>query len=80
MARVNIWRRSEFKTARLLELPTSNGWNNGPPVIGPVFDAVTAPVAMATGWGQPNPGCFLDRDFNGGYTAMCGLQDRSGLL
>jgi hypothetical protein len=47
----------------------SNGWNNGP--IGPVFGAITAPFAVATG--QPSPGCRLDRDFNGRYTAMCGL-------
>jgi hypothetical protein len=54
--------------------PTSNGWNNGPPVIGPLFGAVTAPFAVATGaWGQPANGCFVDRDFNGRYTALCGL-------
>ncbi len=52
----------------------NNGWNNGPPVIGPVFGVVTAPFAMATGgWGQSSAGCHLDRDFNGRYTAMCGL-------
>jgi hypothetical protein len=52
----------------------NNGWNNGPPVIGPLFGAATAPFAVATGgWGQPTSGCFLDRDFNGRYTAMCGL-------
>ena len=49
----------------------NNGWNNGPPVIGPVFGVVTSPFAMATG--QPSGGCHLDRDFNGRYTAMCGL-------
>jgi hypothetical protein len=47
----------------------SNGWNNGP--IGPVFGAITAPFAVATG--QPSSGCRLDRDFNGRYTAMCGM-------
>lgn len=41
----------------------SNGWNNGVPVIGPVF-------GMFTGTGQP--GCRLDRDFNGRYTSVCG--------
>jgi hypothetical protein len=47
----------------------SSGWNNGP--VGPVFGAITAPFAVATG--QPSPGCHLDRDFNGRYTAMCGM-------
>ena len=43
----------------------SNGWNNGS-----VFGSITAPFAAATG--QPVPGCHLDRDFNGRYTAVCG--------
>jgi hypothetical protein len=43
----------------------SNGWNNGPPVIGPVFGMFAAP-------GLSRPGCHLDRDFNGRYTAVCG--------
>jgi hypothetical protein len=47
-----------------------NGWNNGPPVIGPVFGMLTAPF---TGWGQPSPGCHVDRDFNGRYTSVCGM-------
>lgn len=52
----------------------SNGWNNGPPVIGPVFGVLTAPFSMATGeWSQPGSGCHVDRDFNGRYTAVCGL-------
>ena len=46
-----------------------NGWNNGPPVIGPVFGMFAAPF---TGWGQPNVGCRADRDFNGRYTSVCG--------
>jgi len=43
----------------------SNGWNNGS-----VFGSLTAPFAAATG--QPAPGCHLNRDFNGRYTAVCG--------
>lgn len=52
------------------------GWSNGGiPIIGPLFDAVTAPVTMATGrgWAQPNPTCGLYHDFNGRYTSICGL-------
>ena len=41
----------------------SNGWNNGMPIIGPVF-------GMFSGAGQP--GCRLERDFNGRYTSVCG--------
>jgi hypothetical protein len=55
--------------------PNYNGWNNGGiPIIGPMFGAVTAPVAMATGnnWGQ-NTNCGLYHDFNGRYTSVCGL-------
>jgi hypothetical protein len=54
--------------------PNSNGWNNGVPIIGPLFGAVTAPVAMATGngWNQ-GPACGLYHDFNGRYTSVCGL-------
>ena len=48
--------------------------NYGIPVIGPVFGVLTAPFTVATGgWAQPNTGCFLDRDFNGRYTAKCGM-------
>jgi hypothetical protein len=43
---------------------------NGFPVVGPVVGLMTAPF---TGFAQPAPGCFVDRDFNGRYTAMCGL-------
>ena len=39
----------------------SNGWNNG---------SVFGSIAAATG--QPAPGCHLNRDFNGRYTAVCG--------
>jgi hypothetical protein len=54
--------------------PNYSGWNNGPPIIGPLFSVVTAPFAMATGgWGQPNPACGLYHDFNGRYTSVCGL-------
>jgi hypothetical protein len=55
--------------------PNYSRWNNGPPIIGPLFGAVTAPVAMATGqgWSQGNPACGLYHDFNGRYTAVCGL-------
>jgi|SRR5579872_3775624 len=52
--------------------PYFNGWNNGPPVIGPVLGVLTAPFAVATGgWGQPNPSCGLYHDFNGRYTSLC---------
>src|SRR3984957_9674083 len=56
--------------------PNYNGWNSGGvPIIGPLFCAVTAPVAMATGnnWGQTTTGCGLYHDFNGRYTSVCGL-------
>jgi hypothetical protein len=48
--------------------------NNGIPIIGPLFGAMTAPVAMATGNGwQSGPACGLYHDFNGRYTSVCGL-------
>ncbi len=54
--------------------PGYAGWNNAPPVIGPVIGVVTAPFAMTTGrWAQPNPTCGLYHDFNGRYTSLCGL-------
>jgi hypothetical protein len=49
----------------------TNRWNNGPPVIGPVFGAIASPFTMVTG--QPSPGCGLYHDFNGRYTSICGL-------
>jgi hypothetical protein len=48
---------------------SSNGWNSGIPVIGPALGMFSAPF---TGWSQAAPGCHLDRDFNGRYTALCG--------
>jgi hypothetical protein len=49
-------------------------WNSAIPVIGPLFGVITAPLTVATGgWARPAQGCFLDRDFNGRYTAMCGM-------
>jgi hypothetical protein len=52
----------------------NGGWSNGPPIVGPVVGVLTAPLGMATGgWGQPASGCYLDRDFNGRYTAICGM-------
>jgi hypothetical protein len=53
----------------------SGAWNNnGIPIIGPLFGAVTAPVAMAMGNGwQSGPACGLYHDFNGRYTSVCGL-------
>ena len=53
----------------------SGAWNNnGIPIIGPLFGAVTVPVAMATGNGwQSGPACGLYHDFNGRYTSVCGL-------
>ena len=54
--------------------PNYNGWNGGVPIIGPLFGAVTAPVAMATGNGRnQGPACGLYHDFNGRYTSVCGL-------
>jgi hypothetical protein len=54
--------------------PNYNGWNSGGiPIIGPLFGAVTAPVAMATGNGWNRPACGLYHDFNGRYTSVCGL-------
>jgi len=53
---------------------TYRGWNSGIPIIGPLFGVVTAPVTMATGgWAQPSSGCGLYHDFNGRYTALCGM-------
>jgi hypothetical protein len=53
--------------------PNYRGWNNGPPIIGPVFGMIMAPFAMATGggWSQASPACGLYHDFNGRYTAVC---------
>jgi hypothetical protein len=54
------------------------GWNNGPPIIGPLFGLITAPFSIATGgWGAPAtmygpPSCQLYHDFNGRYTSVCG--------
>ena len=48
--------------------------NNGVPVFGPLFGVLTAPFSVANGgWAQPNPGCHVDRDFNGRYTSVCGM-------
>jgi hypothetical protein len=48
--------------------------NGGIPIIGPLFGAVSTPVAMATGTGwQSGPACGLYHDFNGRYTSVCGL-------
>ena len=54
--------------------PNYGGWNNGPPIIGPLFGVVTAPVTMAMGggWNQ-GPACGVYHDFNGRYTSICGL-------
>jgi hypothetical protein len=69
--------REQGKTAAVgyVGNPNYRRWNNGPPIIGPLFGVVTAPVAMATGegWSQGNPACGLYHDFNGRYTAVCGL-------
>ena len=51
-----------------------DGWGSGVPLVGPVVGVITAPFAVATGrWAQPNQACHVDRDFNGRYTAVCGL-------
>jgi hypothetical protein len=54
----------------------NGGWSNGGiPIIGPLFGAVTSPIAMTTGrgWAQSGPACGLYHDFNGRYTSVCGL-------
>jgi hypothetical protein len=53
----------------------NSSWNNGIPIIGPLFGAATAPVAMTAGggWAQSGPACGLYHDFNGRYTSVCGL-------
>jgi hypothetical protein len=53
----------------------SSGYNNGIPIIGPLFGAAAAPVAIVTGngWPQSGPACGLYHDFNGRYTSVCGL-------
>jgi len=53
----------------------NGGWSNGGiPIIGPLFGAATAPVAMVgNGWAQSGPACGLYHDFNGRYTSVCGL-------
>jgi hypothetical protein len=54
----------------------NGGWNNGGiPILGPLFGAVTSPIAMTTGggWTQSGPACGLYHDFNGRYTSVCGL-------
>ena len=54
----------------------NGGWSNsGVPIIGSLFGAATAPVAMMTGngWAQSGPACGLYHDFNGRYTSVCGL-------
>lgn len=52
----------------------SGAMNNGIPIVGPLFGAVTSPISMATGngWNQ-GPACGLYHDFNGRYTSVCGL-------
>jgi hypothetical protein len=70
--------REQGNTATVGQVGNPNyngGWNNGGiPIIGPLFGAVTSPVAMATGNGwQSGPGCGLYHDFNGRYTSVCGL-------
>jgi hypothetical protein len=54
--------------------PNYGGWNNGPPIIGPVLGVVTAPFTMVAGggWNQ-GPACGLYHDFNGRYTSVCGM-------
>jgi hypothetical protein len=49
-----------------------NNGSSGVPVIGPVVGVLAAPFTAA-GAPQARHGCFLDRDFNGRYTAMCGM-------
>src|SRR3984957_7756641 len=58
--------------------PNYGGWNNGIPIIGPLFGAVTSPVAMATGggWAQSGPACGVYHVLKGRYSSVCGLEDR----
>jgi len=69
--------REQGNTAAVGQVGNSNysGWNNGIPIIGPVFGVISAPFAMATGngWAQSGPACGLYHDFNGRYTSVCGL-------
>ena len=70
--------REQGKTAAVGTVGNPNynrGWNDGSiPIIGPLFGAVTSPMAMATGNGwQSGPACGLYHDFNGRYTSVCGL-------
>jgi hypothetical protein len=53
----------------------NGGWSNGGiPIIGPLFGAVSSPIAMTGGgWAQSGPACGLYHDFNGRYTSVCGL-------
>ena len=54
----------------------NGGWSNGGiPIIGPLFGAVTSPIAMTTGggWARSGPACGLYHDFNGRYSSVCGL-------
>jgi hypothetical protein len=68
--------REQGNTATVGQVGNSNyGYNNGIPIIGPLFGAATAPVAVMTGngWAQSGPNCGLYHDFNGRYTSVCGL-------
>ena len=71
--------REQGNTAAVGQVGNPNyggGWSNGGiPIIGPLFGAVTTPIAMATGngWVQSGPACGLYHDFNGRYTSVCGL-------
>ena len=61
-------------TAAVGTVGNPNYNNTGIPIIGPLFGAVTSPVAMATGNGwQSGPNCGLYHDFTGRYISLCGL-------
>jgi hypothetical protein len=47
--------------------------NSGIPIVGPLFGAVTSPFTMAMGGWNQGPACGLYHDFNGRYTALCGM-------
>ena len=68
--------REQGTTAAVGQVGYGGGWSNGGiPIIGPLFGAVTSPIAMTTGggWAQSGPACGLYHDFNGRYTSVCGL-------
>jgi len=53
---------------------TAPGYGGPLGPLGVLAAPITAPIAAMTGGGAPGaPGCGVDQDFNGRYTALCGL-------